>query len=248
MRSIILFILVLITIGFVWSRVSEIDSDGGSDQFPLRANAIPTPVTGGVAQPASQAEFPQLQMNVGEAGGGVAEVEQPQSVVINPNADGFASPPISITGSVGNVTRISAEGIFDLHVDQQGSDPNYITADPSGATQFSLAARYGTVGILAHNFLAGTTFFGLELNSVIMVEFDNGQQVPYTVKDMQWYQALSPHSPYSDFFNLDGSNEVLTAAQLFNKVYTQGNKLVLQTCFEQNGDLSFGRVFIVAEP
>jgi hypothetical protein len=69
----------------------------------------------------------------------------------------------------------------------------------------------------------------------------------YQVTKIENYQALSPNSPYSDFLSLDGSNQKLSATQLFSKIYTQENHLVLQTCLEKDGDLSWGRTFIIAE-
>jgi hypothetical protein len=61
------------------------------------------------------------------------------------------------------------------------------------------------------------------------------------------YQAISPSSPTSDFQNLD-ENEYLTTSQLFMQMYGGSHHLTFQTCIEMNGNPSWGRMFVVAEP
>jgi hypothetical protein len=67
------------------------------------------------------------------------------------------------------------------------------------------------------------------------------------VEDIQQYQALQPFSPYSNFRDLE-TQSILTAEQLFNKVYRGEFHLTLQTCIENEGNLSWGRLFIIARP
>ena len=78
--------------------------------------------------------------------------------------------------------------------------------------------------------------------------YGDGRLEYYTINEVQKYQALSPTSSYSDFINLDNSNDRLSASDLFNRVYGSGGRLVLQTCIAGNGDPSWGRMFIVATP
>jgi hypothetical protein len=61
------------------------------------------------------------------------------------------------------------------------------------------------------------------------------------------FQALEPESVSSSFRNLD-RNEVLSAAEMFNRAYVGGNRLVFQTCIGAEGNVSWGRLFVVAVP
>jgi hypothetical protein len=67
------------------------------------------------------------------------------------------------------------------------------------------------------------------------------------VQSIQRYQALDPMNPYSQFKDLE-TQTTSTAEELFNKVYRGDYHLTLQTCIENNGNASWGRLFIVATP
>lgn len=110
-----------------------------------------------------------------------------------------------------------------------------------------MASAYGTVGLLAHNYLAGASFQSIERGDEIILIYGDGRTQTFLVEDIQRYQALQPFSPYSNFRDLD-TDAVLTAEQLFNKVYRGDFHLTLQTCIEHEGNLSWGRLFIIAKP
>jgi len=40
----------------------------------------------------------------------------------------------------------------------------------------------------------------------------------------------------------------LTAEQLFNRVYRGDRHVTFQTCIDANGDISWGRLFVIAIP
>jgi hypothetical protein len=128
------------------------------------------------------------------------------------------------------------------------NNAGFVTREPNMTTQFALASKFGTVGLLAHNDLAGEQFSGIELDQFAILVYGDGHVEYYTISEVQKYQALSPNSTYSDFINLDNSNERLTASDLFNRIYAPGGRLVLQTCIAGHGDPSWGRMFIVATP
>jgi hypothetical protein len=69
----------------------------------------------------------------------------------------------------------------------------------------------------------------------------------FVIKQTLKYQALQPTSPYSSFRDLT-NDENLTAEQLFNKVYRGDRHITFQTCIEANGNLSWGRLFVIAAP
>jgi hypothetical protein len=152
-------------------------------------------------------------------------------------------------GSSSEVTGIYVPGILALPVGQQPkNNAGYVTRKPRQATQFDMAEQYGTVGILAHNDLAGSDFSNIEIEHYAIVVYGDGRLEYYIINEVQKYQALSPTSTFSDFVNLDGSNERISAGDLFNRVYAPGNRLVFQTCIEAQGDASWGRMFLIAEP
>lgn len=60
-------------------------------------------------------------------------------------------------------------------------------------------------------------------------------------------QALDSINPCSDLKALD-SGEILSSGQMFTGVYTGEDHLTLQTCIARDGNDSWGRLFILAEP
>ena len=122
-----------------------------------------------------------------------------------------------------------------------------IPARPNEATLYESALHLGTVGVLAHNSLAGQTFATLKPRSSFSLLNENGQRVPYAVSEIKRYQALTPTSPYSSFLDLD-TGKKYTSQELTTIMYKSGNPAVLQTCIEKDGDLNWGRLFIVAKP
>jgi hypothetical protein len=126
-------------------------------------------------------------------------------------------------------------------------NPAFISNENDLVTQFSIASEVGNIGLLAHNYLAGANFSQLEKDDVITLIYGDGHTQKFVVDDIQAYRATDPLSPYSHFENLN-TEEFLSAEQLFNKVYRGEFHLTLQTCIEENGNLSWGRLFIVAKP
>jgi hypothetical protein len=168
-----------------------------------------------------------------------------------------SSPPVSLqnfinsvmNGNSKTVVGVYVPGILALPVGQQPrNNAGYVTRDPNQTTQFNMAWQYGTVGILAHNDLAGIQFTGIRMNQYAIVVYGDGHVEYYVVREFQRYQALSPTSTFSDFIDLDQSKAKLTAGDLFNRIYSPGERLVFQTCITGEGDPSWGRMFIIATP
>jgi hypothetical protein len=123
----------------------------------------------------------------------------------------------------------------------------YVSTADSVATQFSFAAEVGNVGLLAHNTHAGRVFTDIKHGYRITLVYGDGRTESFIVKSIQRYQALDPLNPYSYFKDLDAKTS-LSAEELFNKVYRGDYHLTLQTCIENNGNSSWGRLFILATP
>jgi len=154
-----------------------------------------------------------------------------------------------INGDSNTIVGIYITGVMALPVGQQPEgDASYVTRDPNQVTQFGLASRYHTIGILAHNDLAGAQFSEIHKDSYVVIVYGDGRMIYFQVDDIQKYQALSPTSTYSDFVDLANTNQTFTAGRLFDRVYGAGNRLVLQTCLARFGNPSWGRIFIIAKP
>jgi hypothetical protein len=155
---------------------------------------------------------------------------------------------VATTGNPDQAAGIFARDLFAAPIVQQpASAPAYVATAANQATQFSMAAQYGSIALLAHNYLLGEQFFNIQPGKILSLVYGDGHIQNFRVQEVLEYQALSPNSPYSDFVDLN-ANIRLSVTDLFYKVYAQKGKLVLQTCIEANGDPSWGRLFIIAEP
>lgn len=133
-------------------------------------------------------------------------------------------------------------------VQQPDENPGFVSSDPDLVTQFSMASRYGTTGILAHNTLAGAKFSQIQVGQFLTLVYSDGRLEYFEVTTIESYQALSPESTTSNFISLEKPGKNLSSTQLFNHVYAAGKKLVLQTCIASNGIDSWGRLFVIATP
>ena len=133
-------------------------------------------------------------------------------------------------------------------VQQPEGNATYVSTRNGEITQFSTPSQYGNIGLLAHNYLAGKSFLELTVGQEVRLVFDDGQTEDFIVSEILRYQALEPNSTYSSFKNLDNKNEVLSAGEMFNRVYVGEHHITFQTCIRANGDSSWGRLFIVATP
>jgi hypothetical protein len=134
-------------------------------------------------------------------------------------------------------------------VQQPANNPGYVSTELGLVTQFNLAAQFGSLALLAHNYLTGNTFFNVRKYQVITVVYGDGHAEFFLVTDIREYEALNPTSPYSDFVQLNRPrSDRISATELFYDVYAVADRLVLQTCIDANGISSWGRLFIIARP
>ncbi len=157
---------------------------------------------------------------------------------------------IATSGNPGQIAGLFLTGRLELPVMQQPSNnPGYVSSDPESVTQFGLARQHGSLAFLAHNNLAGQKFFNLKFGQILSLVYGNGKVAYYRIVDIQEYQALSPNSPYSSFIDLDNPDgDVISVTDLFYNIYAKTGRLILQTCIEAEGQPSWGRLFIIAEP
>ena len=132
-------------------------------------------------------------------------------------------------------------------VNQPAGKPGYVSSISNTATNFQLAARYGNIGLVAHNYLGGRVFNDLEIGDKIYIMNGFGRKKNYRITEMLRYQAVNPRSTRSNFINLK-NNQLFTATDVFKRVYTGRHHLVLQTCIKKGRNEEWGRVFIIAQP
>jgi len=148
-----------------------------------------------------------------------------------------------------NVLRgVYVPNVLALPVAQQPTDdPNYVSSKEGEATQFSTASQYRNVGLLAHNNLSGRSFSQLALGQEVRLVYGDGKVENFIVTEILHFQALQPKS-VSSIFRSVKSNEVLSAQQMFNRVYSGARHVTFQTCIKANGSWNWGRLFVVAMP
>jgi len=151
-------------------------------------------------------------------------------------------------GNAASLRGVYVPNVMAFTVEQQPAGyPGYVSEADSVVTQFSIAAEVGNIGLLAHNTHAGAFFSNIQQGNLIVLVYGDGHTETFMVQSIQRYQALDPYNPYSQFKDVDAQT-TLTAEDLFNKVYRGDYHLTLQTCIENNGNASWGRLFIVAVP
>lgn len=211
------------------------------------------PLTGDTAAKAQEAaEAPAAEQVADEA------VEAISSFTVSFSKD-FAAAEVqarlnSFAASVSNgnanqITGIYVDGVLaDKVTRQPESNAGYVTTNENEVSQFRMAAQYGSNAFLGHNYLAGALFFELSESQIITLVYGDGTTTDYQIQSIRHFQALSPNSPYSNFVDLDGSGETLTAAELFYQMYNSDNPVVLQTCIANEGISTWGRLFVIAVP
>jgi len=151
-------------------------------------------------------------------------------------------------GDANGLRGVYVENVLNLPVVQQPADRTYFVSSRNGeVTQFAMASRYGSIGLLAHNTLSGRAFSNLEVGQEVQLVFGDGRVEHFEVREILRFQALEPESVSSSFRNLD-RNETLSAAEMFNRAYVGEGRLVFQTCIEADGNVSWGRLFVIAVP
>ena len=142
--------------------------------------------------------------------------------------------------------QLSGRGPLAI-VQQPINDPWFVSNGEGQVTEFRMAADLGTIGLLAHEDKAGRYFFDLVPGQEVRLIYGNGITEQFIVTRIERYQALQPNSQFSLFRNLE-TNELISANDLFLRMYSGERRVVFQTCIEANGNVNWGRLFVVAYP
>jgi len=146
------------------------------------------------------------------------------------------------------IASIFVPNLFFYSVVQQpANNPGYVSPLENAVTEFGMAEEYGNVGLLAHNYLAGESFEELSIGQEIYLFYEDGYADRYTVSQIVRFRAFEPNNTNSQFEDLS-TGETLSASEVFTIVYAGEAHLTLQTCIYANGDYSWGRLFVIAEP
>jgi len=152
------------------------------------------------------------------------------------------------TGKEGEILGVYVPGLFASNVLQQPSNnPAYVSPVNNVVTEFSAPKSYGSIGLLAHNYLSGAKFSKLAIGQEIKIVYGDGKVESYIVKEILQYQALKPESEYSRLVDLNTGQSV-SASKVFKRAYTGKHHLTLQTCIYAKGEMKWGRLFVIAVP
>lgn len=252
-----LLVLVLLAVdGGVLSACSNHPQDTPPSLSTALSDANVVPVSAGINH-ASNSSFPRqpeqwIPANPETATLNISEELNPARLtntkVENPDLTALQSFSDEVSnGEAGVVRGVYAANVFTLRVLQQpAGDPAFVSSIEGTVTQFSQADQMNVIGLLAHNFASGRFFFNLTSAALIHVIYGDGTTKEYVVTSIYRYQTLQPNNPSSNFVDLD-TGESLSASQVFMKVYSGEHHLTLQTCIEQDGIASWGRLFVVAQ-
>jgi hypothetical protein len=153
-----------------------------------------------------------------------------------------------VNGHPGLLTGVYVENVLALPVVQQPErNYMYVSEELGVITQFQSATRRGVTGLLAHNYLSGDLFFGLEIGQTVTLIYGDGVVREYLVTDIQSYEKLIKGSITSDYVNIE-TGERLSTQELFAQMYTGEDKVTFQTCIKKGSDWSWGRIFVTARP
>ena len=151
-------------------------------------------------------------------------------------------------GRADQVRGVYIPNQFALPVVQQPSgSPAFVSSETNLLTQFRMANQYGSVGLLAHNYLSGRFFFELEVGDEVRLVRGDGKVEYFVVSEILRYEALQPHSPYSSFRSLE-NGRILSVEKMFKRMFQGERHVTFQTCIEKDGELSWGRLFVIAIP
>lgn len=151
-------------------------------------------------------------------------------------------------GEADMLRGVYVSGVLAMPVVQQPVGwPNFVSPAENQITQFGMAAEHGNVGLLAHNSRAGTAFPLLLPDQEVRLIYGDGHIEYFVVRHILSFQALKPHSPFSDFRDLE-TNITISSGELFDQVYRGERHVTFQTCINANFNASWGRLFVIAEP
>jgi hypothetical protein len=238
--------VILLSACSVLPAVSSVNTNGNglalSNPAPAAPQPVVVPVSANLAD--EQPVNPNRVLSEAKIAEDVSSVsEKPESSFIT-----LAEFSSAVADGSDEIKGLYSADLMSLRVVQQPDGNNGYVSSVSGvATQFRSASRNDSIGMLAHNFAAGTFFAKLEAGDQISVIYGNGTTKTFEVAEIRRYQALQPNSTSSSFVDL-ANNTKLSATSLFSTIYGGKTHLTLQTCIAEGNVDSWGRLFVIAYP
>lgn len=214
--------------------------------LPNASAPTPTPIAATstqAPQPAQPTQAPTLDAPADDGAVTVTLITDSDTSAL-PAFDQFVQ---GIANGNGNQpVGVYVEGQFQYPIVQQPSnDPAWVTSNFGEVTEFRIVRQHtGNEGLIAHNYLAGGSFYNLQPGDVAELIMGDGNVVEFEIYEIHSFQALTPNSALSDFLNLD-TGEKLTASDLFYRVYGGDMTLTFQTCINRDNISTWGRTFII---
>lgn len=152
-------------------------------------------------------------------------------------------------GNPADLVGVYSPFTFALPITEQpAGKPGYVADEDGLATRFQLASDAGSIGLLAHYQRSGKAFTELTPGQEITLIYGDGSTRSYQVQTFITVQAIEPEEALTEFVSMDETQTRYSQEALFDLVYRQADRLVLQTCLTGQGSKTWGRVFIIAEP
>ena len=254
MKSYFIIIAVVLISMFLFATLPRIPRAYATSLYGAQSHVLTSAAAPTIAAPRVLTVEEDAAASIPQAGATAPEVIDPAfSFTEFPGLAEFAEDVTADLLEPG-LTHIPAgvyvPGQFALPIRQQPQGrAEFVATENNIITQFSLPTRYGSTGLLAHNYLSGGLFFNLTEGQDIVMVYADGRMAHFRVTRLDRFQALSPNSPFSQFIDTnDAYGNVLSSADLFSRVYTTSGALVFQTCIQEGDEPSWGRLFVTAEP
>lgn len=152
-----------------------------------------------------------------------------------------------ITGDSEKITGFYSRAVGGFYVIQQPSGKDGIVSPVEGVlTQFGRTAANGVIGLMAHNYSSGKWFSSFSPGDEFFVVYGDGSYEVFRYTESIRYRALDGKNALTDFIDLS-SGQRFDVDQVYDRVYGGKPHLTLQTCIQSENDLTWGRMFIIAE-
>jgi hypothetical protein len=147
-----------------------------------------------------------------------------------------------------DIGGVYVPGVLALPIIRQPpGDALYVSNKLGLVTRFQSADQYGVTGLLAHNYLSGEQFYGLQVGQQVWVVTKNHTLQRYRISQVASFQKLDPNNPFSGYKELS-TGKIWTTDEVFKRFYRGEPHLTFQTCLEKDGLLNWGLYFVVAAP
>jgi hypothetical protein len=153
----------------------------------------------------------------------------------------FASQAALPLAKAKKASSVAVENKFIFSVSQSG---NNAPSDYS-LGQYAFAAGKNSLGFIAHNYLAGSSFSSLTAGDVVTVKYSDGTSASFLVYNVARYKATNSNDFSKPFIASNGKE--MSARQVFGQAYKSG-QVTFQTCIASGGSNTWGILIVQAKP